>query len=96
MLHPRRIKHKGLRLLFEEDDVRRLHPEWVDKLRRTIAALNAITDPQEMDLPGYGFHELRGNRKGTYALTVTRNWRVTFEWDSEGPYNVDLEDYHGS
>ena len=96
MLHPRRIRNKGLRLLFEQDEVRRLNPDWVEKLRRILTALNVIGSPEELDLPGYGFHELRGNRKGTYALTVTRNWRVTFEWDSEGPYNVDLEDYHGS
>jgi toxin HigB-1 len=95
MLYPRRIKHKGLRQLFVEDDVRRLKPEWVAKLRRIVAALNVITSPDEMDMPGYDFHELQGNRKGTYALLVSRNWRVTFEWDSEGPYNVDLEDYHG-
>lgn len=95
MLHRRRIKHKGLRLLCEDDDARRLNPDWVDKLKRIIAALNMISSPQEINLPGYNFHELQGNRKGTYSLLVTRNWRVTFKWDSEGPYNVDLEDYHG-
>lgn len=47
-----------------------------------------------MNLPGYGFHELKGNRKGTYSLIVTRNWRVTFGWDSDGPTDVNLEDYH--
>jgi toxin HigB-1 len=95
MLYPRRIKHKGLRLLYEDDETRRLPPASVPKLQRILAALNMISSPDELDMPGYGFHELKGNRKGTYSLLVTRNWRVTFEWDSEGPYNVDLEDYHG-
>ena len=53
-----------------------------------MAALNIVTAPSELDLPGFDFHELQGNRKGTFALTVRANWRVTFKWDSEGPYNV--------
>jgi toxin HigB-1 len=95
MLYSRRIKHKGLRLLYEDDDASKLNPDWVSRLRRILAALNVITSPAEMDLPGYGFHELKGKRKGTYSLTVTRNWRVTFGWDPDGPTDVDLEDYHG-
>lgn len=49
----------------------------------------------EVNLPGLGFHELRVGRKGTFALTVTRNWRITFKWDDDGALDVDLEDYHG-
>ena len=95
MLYARRIRHKGLRLLYEKDEARRLNPNWVGKIKRILAAMNTITAPDELNLPGYGFHELQGDRAGTYALVVTRNWRVTFEWDREGPHNVDLEDYHG-
>lgn len=94
MLYLRRIKHKGLRRLYDDDDASGLKPDWVPKLRRILAALNTICSPEEMNLPGYGFHELKGNRKGTYSLIVTRNWRVTFGWDSEGPTDVNLEDYH--
>jgi len=95
MLYSRQIKHRGLRLLYEDDDKSGVSANCVDKLKRILAALNVITSPSEMDLPGYGFHPLKGDRKGTYSLTVTRNYRVTFEWDSEGPRNVTLEDYHG-
>lgn len=95
MLHSRRIKHKGLRLLYESGDESRLNAKSVDRLKRILAALNIMTAPEEIDLPGYGFHQLKANRRGTYALTVTRNWRLTFCWDSDGPFDVNLEDYHG-
>ena len=48
-----------------------------------------------MDLHGYKFHELKGNRKGTYSVTVRANWRITFEWEKDAAVRVDLEDYHG-
>lgn len=95
MLTPRRIKDKALRRLYTDDDASGLNANWVPRLKRILAALNTICAPDEMNLPGYSFHQLKGDRKGTYALLVTRNWRVTFEWDSEGPLNVNLEDYHG-
>jgi len=48
-----------------------------------------------MDLPGFGFHALTGNLKGRYAVTVSRNWRITFGWDKGDAIDIDLEDYHG-
>jgi proteic killer suppression protein len=48
-----------------------------------------------MNLPQYRFHELKGNRKGTYSVTVRANWRLTFEWENRAAVRVDLEDYHG-
>lgn len=47
-----------------------------------------------MDLPGLGLHPLKGNRKGTYSVTVSGNWRITFRFDGEHVVDVDLEDYH--
>ena len=47
-----------------------------------------------MNLPGLGFHPLKGNRKGTYAVTVSGNWRITCQFEGENAVNVDLEDYH--
>ena len=95
MLYARRIAHKGLRLLLEHGDRKKINPEGVEKIERILAALSIVTAPSELDLPGFDFHELQGNKKGTFALTVRANWRVTFKWDSQGPYNVNLEDYHG-
>lgn len=47
-----------------------------------------------MNLPGWGFHELKGNRKGTYAVSVSGNLRLTFRFDGSHAVDVDLEDYH--
>ncbi len=50
--------------------------------------------PEDMNIPGFKFHQLSGDRKGTYAVTVTGNWRITFRFDGEDAIDVDLEDYH--
>jgi toxin HigB-1 len=47
-----------------------------------------------MNLPGYGFHPLKGDRKGTYAVSVSGDWRMTFRFEGEHAVEVDLEDYH--
>jgi proteic killer suppression protein len=47
-----------------------------------------------LDLPGYRLHQLKGNRAGTWSVTVSGNWRVTFTFEGEDAYDVDLEDYH--
>lgn len=48
-----------------------------------------------MDIPGMGFHPLRGGQSGRFAVIVSRNWRVTFAFEGEHAAEVDLEDYHG-
>ncbi len=48
-----------------------------------------------MDLPSNGYHPLKGDQRGRYSITVSRNWRITFGWDDTDATNVDLEDYHG-
>ena len=86
MLDSRRIKSSALR---------RYAKRWLEKVRQILGALHAAASPQDLDMPGFGFHELGRPRKGTYAVSVTRNWRITFKWDEAGPLEVDLEDYHG-
>ena len=60
-----------------------------------LDALDAATRPRDLDLPGFGFHALKGDRRGQYAVTITRNWRITFRWLGEDAIEVDFEDYHG-
>lgn len=59
-----------------------------------LDALDAAAAPEELNLPGYRFHELKGDRAGTYSLTVTGNVRVTFAFEGEDAVQVNLEDYH--
>jgi proteic killer suppression protein len=94
MLDVRRIKSSALRR-FARGDPRKVNPQWHHKVERILAALNIASYPRELDIPGFRFHPLTGDRKGTFSVWVTGNWRVTFRWDEDGPHAVDLEDYHG-
>ena len=64
------------------------------RIERMLDRLDAATHPQDMNIPGFAWHPLKGNRKGTYAVSVSGNWRLTFSFDGEHAVNVDLEDYH--
>ena len=90
----RKFADKGLRRFFESSDKSGIPPELVDKLRRQLDRLDAANSPEDMDLPGYAFHELKGQRKGTYAVTVTGNRRLTFRFEEGDAVDVKLEDYH--
>jgi len=94
MLDARRIKNQALKRYVRRGDASKVNPDWVPKIARVLGALHAAVSPQELDMPGFGFHSLGGSRQGTFAVWITRNWRITFKWDDAGPYEVDLEDYH--
>jgi toxin HigB-1 len=94
MLDVRRIKSAALKR-FARGDPSRVNPQWHNKVNRILAALNVAVHPMELNFPGLGFHALTGDRRGTYSVRVTGNWRLTFKWDDDGPFDVDLEDYHG-
>jgi len=64
------------------------------RIERMLDALDAAVRPEDMNIPGYRFHQLKGNRAGTYAIAVTGNLRITFRFAGEDAANVDLEDYH--
>ena len=95
MLDSRRIRNAALQRYVRRGDGSKINPAWLEKVRRILSALNIARSPGEPNVPGFGFHELTGPRKATYAVWVTRNWRITFKWDAQGPYDIDLEDYHG-
>jgi proteic killer suppression protein len=90
----RDFKHKGLARFFERDDRRGLPAEQVEKIGRILDRLDAAIRPQDMNLPGWRFHALKGNRAGEYSVRVTGSWRITFAFDGEDATHVDLEDYH--
>lgn len=66
----------------------------VDRLRLVLAQLNAATALGDMNLPGLGLHPLKGERKGTWAVSVSGNWRITFQFVGKDVEDVDYEDYH--
>jgi toxin HigB-1 len=90
----RTFRHKGLQEFFRADNARRLNRDHVQKICRLLDRLDASVKPQDMNLPGFGFHQLKGDRKGTYSVSVSGNWRITFRFDGENAVDVDLEDYN--
>lgn len=93
----RNVVHKGLRRLIEDDDVAGLQPAVVPKLRRMVSFLQDMEREEELrTVPSWKAHQLSGDRKGTWSLFVTRNWRMTFRIEQGEVEIVDLdyEDYH--
>ena len=90
----RSIRHKGLKRLYEGDDPRGVIAEHAVKLRDILARLDAARTVADMDLPGFRLHQLKGELKGFWAVTVRANWRVIFRIDETGAQDVDYLDYH--
>ena len=88
------FKHKGLERFFSASDYRGIPAQYASRIERLLDRLDAAIKPEDMNLAGFKFHGLTGDRKGTYAVTVTGNWRITFKFDGEDAVDVDLEDYH--
>lgn len=89
----RSFRSRSLRRFAGKGDPSKLavHP---DRVRRILALLDAATAPEDMDVPGFRFHGLKGRRKGRYAVDASGNWRITFGWQDGDAVDVDLEDYH--
>ncbi len=90
----KKFKHKGLKKLFESGSVAGVQPQHKTRLRNILALLETASEIDDMDLPGLDLHELKGNRKGTWAVKISGNWRITFQIDNGDIKNVDYEDYH--
>ena len=90
----RGFRHKGLARSFETGSKAGIQPRHAERLRLILGRLSAATAPQDMALPGLSLHELVGERKGTWAVSVSGNWRVTFRFVGKDADAVDYEDYH--
>lgn len=93
----RNVVHKGLRRLIEDDDASGVQPAVADKLRRIVSFLQDMEREDELrTVPSWKAHLLTGDRKGTWSLFVTKNWRITFRIDHDEIEIIDLDydDYH--
>jgi proteic killer suppression protein len=93
----RSFAHKGLKRLYEEDDVKGINSATADKVRKMLLFLDEMEDANEMRaLPTWKAHTLTGNRKGTWSLSITANRRMTFRVDraTHEIFDLNLEDYH--
>ena len=69
-------------------------PEHAEKIARILDRLDASISPADMNLPGYRMHELKGQDTGTWSVTVSANWRITFAFQGQDAFVVDYRDYH--
>ena len=87
-------KHKGLKDFFETGSTKGIPAKHSKRIRRVLDAIDTAAEITELDIPGFDLHELKGDRKGTWAITVTGNWRITFKFNNGDAYDVNYEDYH--
>jgi proteic killer suppression protein len=88
------FKHKGLREFFINNRTKLLQANHVERISRLLDRLDASRLIQDMDLPGFDLHQLHGQRKNTWSVKVSGNWRITFKFSDEEAIDVNLEDYH--
>lgn len=90
----RTFRHRDLERYFTHSDHRGIPAEFVSRVSRMLDRLDAAIRPEDMNLPGYRFHALKGKRRDTYAVRISGNWRLTFRFERGDAFDVNLEDYH--
>ncbi|MEI6314279.1 MAG: type II toxin-antitoxin system RelE/ParE family toxin [Syntrophus sp. (in: bacteria)] len=87
------FRNKGLYLLFLDDDPSRVPSELVKRCRIRLTALDEAERLEDLNIPGFDFHILRGKPK-RYTIHVNGPWCITFEWREGDAWRVDLVQYH--
>jgi proteic killer suppression protein len=90
----RRFRSRGLKRFFERGDESRIRADHRDTVRDILARLNASVAPEDLDLPGFRLHPLKGEYAGFWAVTVRANWRIIFRFEEGDAVDVDYLDYH--
>ena len=88
------FEHKGLRKLFVTESLAGVQASHGKRLRMQLAALDTAQIIEDMDIPGFRLHPLKGELQGRWSITVNANWRITFEFKDGNAYVLDYEDYH--
>ena len=88
------FRHKGLKLLYEAGSHKGVIAAHKAKLLNILAALDAASGPNELKLPSFRLHPLKGERSGDWSIWVNGNWRVTFRFVDSDAELVDYLDYH--
>ncbi len=88
------FKHKGLRKYYETGIKAGIQTKHAGRLRLQLAALDTARELEDMDVPGYRLHPLKGRAKNRWSIWVSGNWRLTFEFKDGNAYILDYEDYH--
>lgn len=86
--------HAGIERFFRTGSKSGIQPKHAKRLRLQLTNLDAATGPNDMDLPGWRLHPLKGDLRGYWAVWVDENWRLTFRFDGAHAELVDYQDYH--
>ena len=91
----RSIRSKPLKQFASKDDASKLPVSGVavDRIEAQLTALDVASAAEQMDVPGWYFHPLKG-KPLRYSVRVTANYRLTFAFEPPDAVDVDLEDYH--
>lgn len=87
-------RHKGLKRFFETGSKAGIQPHHATRLRMQLAALDTAQSIEDMEIPGFRLHQLKGADKGRWSIWVNGNWRVTFEFVNGDAFILNYEDYH--
>ena len=88
------FKHKGLARFYETGSAAGVQAHHAKKLRMVLAALDTAQRIEDMDIPGFRLHPLKGVERGRWSVWINGNWRLTFEFRDGHAYVMDYEDYH--
>jgi proteic killer suppression protein len=88
------FKHKGIEKFYLSGSTKGIQAKHANKLRMQLIALDTASHIEDLDIPGYRLHQLKGSLKGLWSITVNANWRITFEFSDGNAYIVNYEDYH--
>jgi len=90
----RSFRHRGLKRLFERDDKAQVRPDMLEKIENILAILDRAHNPEDINLPEFRLHQLKGDLRPYWAVTVRANWRIIRRFDGSDAMDVDLIDYH--
>ncbi len=90
----RSFKHRGLKRFYERGDRSGIRPDLLETVERVLMVLDNATTPQALNLPRYRLHQLKGDLKGLWSVTVRANWRIIFRFEGTDAFDVVLIDYH--
>lgn len=88
------FEHNGLERFFRAGSKAGIQPKHAPRLRLQLGRLDAAKGPQDMNLPGWKLHPLKGDLKGYWSVWVDENWRLVFKFEGEDALLVDYTDYH--
>lgn len=88
------FRSRALKRFYERGEDRHIRADHRDTVRDILARLDASTEPEDMNLPGFHLHPLKGDYAGFWAVTVRANWRVIFRFEAQDATDVDYLDYH--